>query len=177
MYYNKFRIWIGRIFGVLLLIVAQGNFNWLALWIVGIGILIRIWAAGYIHKDKEVTMVGPYKFLRHPLYVGNFFVGLGFTLFINIWQLVVVYVPVFICIYYKKVKLEEQYLHNEFGLQYDNYKKITPPFLPDLTKVRQKDNVEFSWQNVIQNREHINLVGIIIIIVFFTTFVYYNCLR
>jgi len=47
------------------------------------GIVVRIWAAGVINKCKEVTRIGIYRLVRHPLYLGtlliylSFFLGLG----------------------------------------------------------------------------------------------------
>ena len=36
-----------------------------------VGEAIRIWAAGHLEKWREVTTSGPYRFTRHPLYVGS----------------------------------------------------------------------------------------------------------
>jgi protein-S-isoprenylcysteine O-methyltransferase Ste14 len=165
--YNKFRIWVGRILGVILLVFSQGDLNLYALLVIAIGVFIRIWATGYIHKNQEVTMAGPYKLLRHPLYLGNFIAGLGFALLANVWQLVVLFIPIFLGVYYKKMQLEEQYLRDEFGIKYNVYQATTPLFIPNLTRLFKEDNVKFSWQNVILNREHLNLSGIVIIIIFF----------
>ena len=98
--YNQFRIWIGRLFGVALLLFAQNPFNFYAIGVILLGAVIRFWATGYIHKDREVTMAGPYKLLRHPLYLGNFLEGLGLTLFVNVWQLTLLYIPLFFIIYH-----------------------------------------------------------------------------
>jgi Putative protein-S-isoprenylcysteine methyltransferase len=152
------------------LIFVENDINFYALSVIAVGILIRFWAAGYIHKDKEVTIAGPYKLLRHPLYLGNFIEGLGFALFVNSWQLVVLYIPIFWGIYYKKMHLEEQYLRNEFGTQYNDYQETTPRFIPKLRNLSAKDNVQFSWQNVIRNREHLNFLGIVIITAVFITY-------
>ena len=165
--YNKFRIWVGRLFGLILLVYAGEELNSYALFVIAAGFFIRIWATGYIHKDKEVTMAGPYKLLRHPLYLGNFIVGLGLTLFVNVWELTALYIPVFFIVYYKKMKLEEQCLSGAFGGKYDIYKKTTPLFIPNLTNLTVKDNIKFNCQNVILNREHLNLLGVVIIIVCF----------
>ena len=170
MNYNKFRIWVGRLFGVLFLVFAQNNLNYYALAIMAVGIFIRIWATGYIHKDKEVTTDGPYKLLRHPLYLGNFIEGLGFAVFANVWQLTALYIPVFLLVYYKKMRLEENYLRGEFGNKYDVYQETTPMFIPDLTKLFQKDAAQFNWRNAIQNREHLNALGVAIVIAVFTLY-------
>ena len=41
------------------------------------GELIRVWAAGHLDKGREVTQSGPYRFTRHPLYVGSAVVAVG----------------------------------------------------------------------------------------------------
>ena len=42
------------------------------------GLAIRSWAAGTLHKMKELTRSGPYAMVRNPLYVGSFFMMFGF---------------------------------------------------------------------------------------------------
>ena len=158
--YNQFRIWVGRIFGIVLLFSAENTFNYYATVIIFIGALIRFWATGYIHKDREVTMAGPYKLLRHPLYLGNFLEGLGLTLFVNVWQLSLLYLPLFFLVYYKKMKLEEQFLISTFGYSYINYKQKTPLFLPKLSNLTLNDNNVFNFKTVLLNREHINIIGL-----------------
>src|SRR5215204_3553417 len=44
------------------------------------GELIRIWAAGHLEKGREVTMSGPYRLTRHPLYAGSTVIGIGFAI-------------------------------------------------------------------------------------------------
>src|SRR5215831_5661848 len=38
---------------------------------------LRIWAAGHLEKSREVTTSGPYRFTRHPLYLGSSIMALG----------------------------------------------------------------------------------------------------
>ena len=42
------------------------------------GGLLRLWAAGYTRKSREVTRVGPDSLVRHPLYMGTLLAWLGF---------------------------------------------------------------------------------------------------
>jgi protein-S-isoprenylcysteine O-methyltransferase Ste14 len=44
------------------------------------GQIFRIWAAGFIHKNKQLATTGPYALVRHPLYLGNFLIMIGFTI-------------------------------------------------------------------------------------------------
>ncbi len=43
------------------------------------GACLRCWAAGHLEKGVEVTTSGPYRWMRHPLYVGSTLLGLGFA--------------------------------------------------------------------------------------------------
>ncbi len=52
-----------------------------------IGLGIRAWAAGHIRKNAELATSGPYAFTRNPLYLGSFFLGLGFTIASGRWEL------------------------------------------------------------------------------------------
>ncbi|MBA7499381.1 hypothetical protein ES705_04070 [subsurface metagenome] len=53
-----------------------------------IGLMLRIWAAGYIGKasrenkytTRYAVVNGPYHYLKHPLYLGNFFLVSGVIL-------------------------------------------------------------------------------------------------
>src|SRR6188472_1961131 len=61
-----------------------------ASWIAGLllalpGEALRLWAAGHIEKGREITRSGPYRFTRHPLYVGSAILGAGFA--IAAWNL------------------------------------------------------------------------------------------
>ena len=55
------------------------------------GLLIRIWAAGYIGLDARASKFasqylitnGPFQYLKHPLYTGNLFLVLGVTILFN----------------------------------------------------------------------------------------------
>jgi protein-S-isoprenylcysteine O-methyltransferase Ste14 len=42
------------------------------------GEAIRIWAAGHLEKGTEITTSGPYRIVRHPLYLGSALMGIGF---------------------------------------------------------------------------------------------------
>lgn len=52
----------------------------LGLAIAAAGQIFRIYAAGFIHKNKQLATTGPYALVRHPLYLGNFLIMFGFTL-------------------------------------------------------------------------------------------------
>ncbi len=71
-------------FAVAAVTVARARATWPA-WQAGLLVAIggeafRIWAAGHLEKSREVTMSGPYRWVRHPLYVGSVVLALGVVL-------------------------------------------------------------------------------------------------
>src|SRR6476659_4446180 len=56
-----------------------------------LGLALRGWAAGHIRKNAELATSGPYAFTRNPLYLGSFFLGLGFTIASGRWELAVLF--------------------------------------------------------------------------------------
>src|SRR5688572_3999794 len=51
---------------------------WLGLIPIALGQVVRIWAAGHLSKNKELTTTGPYAYVKNPLYVGTFLIMVGF---------------------------------------------------------------------------------------------------
>ncbi|MCZ7618087.1 MAG: isoprenylcysteine carboxylmethyltransferase family protein [Myxococcota bacterium] len=49
------------------------------LWITA-GAALRVWATGHLHKNQELTISGPYAYLRHPLYAGALLIGIGLAI-------------------------------------------------------------------------------------------------
>lgn len=42
------------------------------------GEALRLWATGHLVKSRRLTVSGPYRRLRHPLYAGSLLIGTGF---------------------------------------------------------------------------------------------------
>jgi protein-S-isoprenylcysteine O-methyltransferase Ste14 len=88
----RYRAWIAVPFFVLLVLLSRPVvYPFLAYTLVITGLVIRLWAAGYIGVSARGTSfatrfritTGPYKFLRHPLYLGNFFLVIGVATLFN----------------------------------------------------------------------------------------------
>ena len=90
--------------------------------VVGLaGEVVRCWASGHLEKGLEVTNSGPYRFSRHPLYVGSSLLGLGFAVASRqplVVALVVLYLGVWLSV---AARLEEATLRAKFGDAYDRY--------------------------------------------------------
>src|SRR5262245_23986847 len=73
------RVSLGFIAAVVALIFADPTWR---SWCIGLvvalgGEALRAWAAGHLEKGREVTRSGPYRWTRHPLYVGSSLIALG----------------------------------------------------------------------------------------------------
>lgn len=105
--------------------------------ILAVGQSVRLWAAGYIPKYRTevigaVVLVtwGPYKWVRNPLYAGNFMMGLGWALMVG-WGWVPVFTVAFLLLYCLIViPAEEEFLLSKFGEVYRSYKNEVPSLLP-----------------------------------------------
>ena len=49
------------------------------------GLWLRAYAAGYVKKNRELTVTGPYAHTRNPLYLGSMLIAAGFALALLSW--------------------------------------------------------------------------------------------
>ena len=77
----RFRTRLGLVVGAAAFWLARPTLDTVAAGalIAALGEALRIWAAGHLHKSREVTSSGPYRWLGHPLYVGSSIMGVGAT--------------------------------------------------------------------------------------------------
>jgi len=153
---GKHRLIFGYTMCVVSLFFAQQELFLPGIGLAALGIALRIWSAGYIHKNEQVTTGGPYALSRNPLYLGSFLFGLGGMLAIRVWWLLAVYVVGFFTFYYPTMRSEEAYLQGKFGDQFDAYRKRVPFFLPWKIGSGAGD---FSFSSVMRNKEHRYALG------------------
>ena len=154
----RWRVPLGFACAVLALVFARPTSS---SWAVGlpiamIGELLRCWAAGHIEKGREITRSGPYRFVRHPLYLGSSVIGLGFIVAAN--SLIVaavgaIYLGVTLA---AAIRLEEAVLDEKFQGAYTAYREGRGE--PQARR--------FSWARVIANREYKAMLGLAAAFVF-----------
>jgi len=114
-----------------------------------IGEALRIWAAGHLDKGREVTMTGPYRFTRHPLYLGSTIMGLGLAIAAHsviVGALVLGYLAITLA---AAISREEAHLTEKFGGAYPAYRD----------GVARADARRFSVHRAVKNREYRALIG------------------
>src|SRR5262249_41206530 len=114
----------------------------LGLALAAAGVAVRLWAAGTIHKARQVTVAGPYAWVRHPLYVGSFLIANGYFLMSGRWQAFAVGIPLFLLLHTAAVHIEEAMLVAIFGDEYLQYRRQVPQVLP--TRVPPRREASFS---------------------------------
>jgi len=157
--WTRLRVWSGLILAAFGTVVASPCLPRIfpASVLMVSGAVWRIWAAGYIHKDRVLTLTGPYAGHRHPLYFGTFLVGVGIALMVHTlwyWGLYLLY---FLGVYGYTIKREEAALVKQFGAVYRDYQERIPLWWPLgwLNPIRPKpaEPQKWRWSQVQMNRE------------------------
>lgn len=120
-----------------------------------LGLVVRGWAAGTIHKERELTTTGPYAFTRNPLYVGSFFLGLGITVAGGHWIWPALFMAFYVGVYGKTMAGERDLLTGLFGDRYRAYAANVPAVIPRLAPWREPGVVGggFTLAQYVRNRE------------------------
>ena len=111
---------------------------------------LRIWAAGHLEKGREVTASGPYRFSRHPLYLGSTIIGVGFAIAAASVAAACVAVAYLAITLTAAMRGEEAHLTEKFGTAYPAYREGRAP----------GGQRRFSMTRVISNREYRAVVGL-----------------
>lgn len=140
-----------------------------SIWFILIGLSIRAWANFYAIKTDKLTTSGPYAYVRHPLYLGTFFIFSGFLIMLKLhWLLSLVLIFVFTFVVYgRKIKQEEQLLLKKFGSAYVEYQKAVPGFLFTFKPFKGGEKWAGSFQRYFVSQEYKLLVWILILVVVF----------
>ena len=140
------------------------SFQWGAVLMV-IGEMIRFWALGFMEKKgQKLAMSGPYAFVRNPLYVGNFFLGLGVTVIVWNWIILALFLVGFLGIYAGTIRGEEKHLLEKFGKTFEDYCKNVPTFLPRLSPYDAPSKDSFLWSRIVKHHEYITVMGVALVL-------------
>jgi protein-S-isoprenylcysteine O-methyltransferase Ste14 len=130
-----------------------------------VGLFVRGAAAGYLYKDRELAISGPYARTRNPLYLGSAILAAGIVVAGNsLWAGVLT--ALYFTIFYSAVmRSEEADLREHFGAAFSHYAARVPLFFPHLVGGYHHElqsaspPVKFSWAQFKRNREYRALLG------------------
>lgn len=122
------------------------------------GLLLRAAAAGFIEKDRVLATSGPYARLRHPLYLGSFFLGMGLAVAGGRGVFLPFLIGFFALVYARTIKAEEETLARLFGEAYEEYRIRVPALVP---RIRSGAEGGFDLRLFLRNREWEAGVGVL----------------
>ena len=118
---------------------TPGHFATILIMSVGAYLLINGYGLIYRSQKNQTGLVtdGPYRFVRHPQYLGIILLTGGLLLqWVTISALLLW--PILILLYVRLARIEEQEIESKYGDSYRQYKERTPMFLPKLGNLLQR---------------------------------------
>src|SRR5580693_5453534 len=134
---RRVRVPLGFVVAAAFLVFARPSWHTLAwsLLLILPGLWLRGYAAGYVNKNAELTVTGPYAFTRNPLYLGSMGIAFGFAVAAGRPWLVLLLAAMFLAIYLPTIMSEEAFLRGAFP-EFDSYAARVPRLLPRMTAAR-----------------------------------------
>ncbi len=103
------------------------------------GLLISVWARRYlgtnwsatvtIKEDHELIASGPYALVRHPIYTGLLLAFVGSAMAIGEWRGVLAVALASLALW-RKLRLEERWMRQQFGDAYQAYCRRVAALIP-----------------------------------------------
>jgi len=140
------------------------NWELICLGISIFGLIIRMIAVGFSAENTsgrntnegqiadDINKTGPYSVVRHPLYLGNYFMWLGIALLTRNFWFIVAFTFLYWLYYERIMYAEEAFLRDKYGDRYDEWASGVPAFIPALGKWT-KSNLSFSWIKIIRQEK------------------------
>ena len=124
---------------------------------------LRLWAAGHLRKNKQLTTTGPYSYVKNPLYIGTLLITVGYSaMAMNYWIMIAGFIWFFIYYAPYKKKQENEKLIGSFGAAWTEFDNAVPDYLPRLTPYAGRGTNRWSWEVVKENSEHETAVAVLI---------------
>jgi protein-S-isoprenylcysteine O-methyltransferase Ste14 len=137
--------------------------------VVGLGVVVRGWAAGHLRRESPLTVSGPYAHVRHPLYLGTAFILAGFALAGGRLWLALLLAAYFVLLFVPTMRHEHRDRHARASELYESYATQVPAFWPRLRPARieaAEPATPFQWSQYLYNQEWRGAVGCALAFVF-----------
>jgi protein-S-isoprenylcysteine O-methyltransferase Ste14 len=116
-------------------------FYWLGAALTAAGLGFACWARVHlgrnwsavvtVKQDHELVQSGPYRLVRHPIYTGLLLAFLGTAIARGEW-LSLLAVPLALFSFMRKIRLEEQWMAEQFPHAYPDYRARVAALIPFL---------------------------------------------
>jgi len=108
--------------------------------VVAAGLAFSVWARVYlgrnwsgtvtVKQDHELVRGGPYRYVRHPIYTGLLLAFAGCAIARDEWRGLVALAIVYVALW-RKLKLEERWMTEQFGEAYERFRAEVPALVPN----------------------------------------------
>ena len=167
-FFARWRVRIGYLLAIVVLLFSRPEPRSILLGAcVGLlGLAVRAYAAGYLHKQAVLTTTGPYAHTRNPLYFGSSMLALGAAIAMNSWLSAALLLIYFALVYTLVMRREEIELRGHHGAEFDAYAKSVPLFFPRLSASKQLAATAgaFSWAQYRKNHEYQAALGLLFLL-------------
>jgi len=135
-----------------------------------LGLGVRFFTVGFVPRGTSgrntlgqvadvLNTTGMYSSVRNPLYLGNFIIWFGLSLFMKSAWFTIIIILFFTIFYERIIFAEETFLREKFGGEFLKWADETPAMIPRFKNWRPP-SLPFSWKSAI-NREYGTFFAII----------------
>jgi len=119
---------------------------WIGGSISGAALALLFWVQGYTANLQEPAVIGPFRFVRHPLRLSLWLLAIGFSLGARSFPGLLFSLGILPCLYYLDLYREEAQ-RRRHNLATFRYNKFVPALVPTIFPYRQESGpVAFSWR-------------------------------
>lgn len=111
-------------------------------------------------RATALNTTGAYSITRNPLYLGNFLIIFGISLFSRSWEIVIINSLLFTIFYVPIILTEEHFLLGKFGDKFSEYTSRVPCFFPRF-HLWTSAGSKWNWGMVIR-REYSSLFSLML---------------
>jgi protein-S-isoprenylcysteine O-methyltransferase Ste14 len=164
----RWRVRLGYLLAVFVISFARPTPKYVAIGaavgIIGLG--LRAYAAGYLHKQQVLTISGPYAYTRNPLYLGSAVLTLGAAIATYSWISAGILLVYFAVVYAIVMRREESELLAQHGKAFELYATAVPLFLPRITAadIPGQSAGKFSFAQYKKNHEYQAALGYLLLL-------------
>ena len=146
----------------LILYYAKSDFFYAAFATSMFGEFIQLWCFASLDKQKELASNGLYKHIRNPMYLGRFFIVLGYFLLLGNIYAVIPFTIIYYLYMWHRVEREEEQLKKVFGQPYQEYCEQVNRFIPSFKGMPGGKFWFWEWRLFYQNHGPANLSAVLL---------------
>ncbi len=122
------------------------------------GQLIQTWCFASLVKNRELSVRGPYKLVRNPMYLGRYFLILGFVCLLENLAAIAIYTVTYYLYMFNRVKREERRLRRDYPDEFGKYCRDVRRFLPSFRRLGDPGVWFFDREMFLENNAHWNIL-------------------